>query len=307
MKEKDSLNYFFKYVSACEMCGSDIVFHQILGQRLNQSQGFNPRNKTGISTSVMQCNVCKLIYSNPMPIPANIQDHYGIPPERYWSPDYFLLNPNYFGEEITKTKKLINFKEGMTALDIGAGIGKGMLAMETAGFDVYGIEPSESFYQKAIDDMRIQKNKLRLGGIDNVDYPNNFFDFITFGAVLEHLFYPGKSIERSLSWLKPGGIIHIEVPSTAYLIAKFINLYFRLRGTTYVTHLSPMHEPFHLYEFHLKSFKQHALRCNSYEIVHFEYYSCAPASFNPAIRSVLNRIMNFTNTGMQLAIWLRKK
>ena len=38
----------------------------------------------------------------------------------------------------------------MTALDIGAGLGKAMLSLENSGFDTFGLEPSIPFHEKAI-------------------------------------------------------------------------------------------------------------------------------------------------------------
>jgi len=54
-----------------------------------------------------------------------------------------------------------------------------------------------------------------------------------------------------MSWLKTDGIMHIEVPSSDWLIARLLNFYYKIRGLDYVTNISPMHEPFHLYEFAL--------------------------------------------------------
>src|SRR6187401_776366 len=99
------LRYYFNYVDACNMCGSSSSQHTILGQRLNQSQGYNPKSKIGISVSVMKCQNCKLIFSNPQPVPFDIQVHYGIPPENYWKPKYFTLDKNYFSHQIKTTKK----------------------------------------------------------------------------------------------------------------------------------------------------------------------------------------------------------
>jgi 2-polyprenyl-3-methyl-5-hydroxy-6-metoxy-1,4-benzoquinol methylase len=300
------LRYYFNYIETCNFCDSTVEKSKILGQRLNQSQGFNPKNKIGISTSVMKCKNCGLIFSNPQPVPFDIQDHYGLPPESYWKPEYFAIDKNYFGHQIKTTKKLLPFEKGMKALDVGAGLGKCMLSLEAAGYDVYGFEPSVPFHQKAIGQMNILPDRLKLGMIEEVDYPENNFDFITFGAVLEHLYDPAAAIKRAMKWLKPGGLIHIEVPSSKYLMAKIFNFYFRLRGTNYVNNISPMHRPFHLYEFSIESFRYHASTEN-YEIAHHEYYVCdvyfIPKIFHP----VLKWYMASTNTGMQLAVWLRKK
>lgn len=300
------VRYYFDYIDFCEMCGSNTNSHHVLGQRLNQSQGLNPKSKIGISTSVVKCSNCDLIYSNPQPIPFDIQDHYGIPPEDYWTPEYFTYNENYFSSEIKKAKELLHFNPGMKALDVGAGLGKGMISLERAGFDTYGFEPSVPFYERAIEKMKIDLNRLKMGMIETIDYEESFFDFITFGAVLEHLYHPAECIEKAIKWLKPSGLIHIEVPSSKHLIPKFLNTYFKVIGTNYVTHISPMHEPFHLYEFGLKSFQENA-KINGYEVVFHEYYVCSIDPMPRFTHGVLSRIMKATDTGMQLAVWLKKK
>ena len=126
--------------------------------------------------------------------------------------------------------------------------------MNSAGFDTYGLEPSETFREMAISKMKIDDEKLKLGGVEDLDYPKESFDFITFGAVLEHLYHPAENLKKATEWLKPGGIIHAEIPSSNWLISKLLNLYYSLKGTNYVSNLSPMHVPFHLYEFSEKSF-----------------------------------------------------
>src|SRR5688572_25136259 len=167
------MNYTFEKIDKCEMCGDDTSHHKILGQRLNKSQGYKPKRKAGLSVSVCKCTNCELIYSQPMPIPKSIQDHYGVPPETYWTEDYFTYNPAYFKREIDIVKTLLPFKEGMTALDVGAGIGKCMISLERAGFKVYGMEPSKPFYEKALSLMKINPEYLKFGMVEDVDYPYN--------------------------------------------------------------------------------------------------------------------------------------
>ena len=162
------------------MCGSPVENFKILGKRLNCSQGFNPKNKIGISTTVVRCNNCSLIFSSPIPIPSDINSHYGVPPENYWKDEYFKIDETYFNIEIAIAKKLVSFKKTAKVLDIGAGIGKCMVSLNNAGFDTYGIEPSSPFYQRAIDIMKISPDKLKLCTLEDADFPTNHFDFITF-------------------------------------------------------------------------------------------------------------------------------
>lgn len=287
------------------MCGSDSTDHKILGKRLNRSQGFNPRKKVGITTTIAKCKNCNLIFPAILPIPNNIQDHYGIPPENYWKEDYFKLEDNYFGSEIETLKNLITLNIKPKALDIGAGVGKCMLALNRAGYDSYGLEPSEPFYQRAVEKMGIDISKLKLTSIEDAKYPENEFDFITFGAVLEHLYNPSEAIEKAIKWLKPGGVIHIEVPSSKWLINRIINFSYKIRGLDYVGNISPMHIPYHLYEFDLKSFILNS-KLNKYNVIHHQYFiaeTYLPKIFNPIIKPY----MKLTNTGMQLVVWLQKK
>jgi hypothetical protein len=78
-----------------------------------------------------------------------------------------------------------------------------------------------------------------------------------------------------------------------------------MRLSDYVGNISPMHEPYHLYEFALKSFQAHA-RKHGYEVAFHEYFVCQ--TFLPRFAdSLLRPLMRRTGTGMQLAVWLRKK
>lgn len=286
------------------MCGSDAASHRILGKRLNRSQGKNPRRKVGITTTIARCDVCGLIYSNPQPRPFNLSDHYNVAPEDYWNESYFQTNDDYFGHEIGTLKSLYPFKQGDRALDIGAGLGKCMIALKKSGFEVHGIEPSEPFFRRAIERMSISQDELRLASIEEASFPHEYFDFITFGAVLEHLYDPSASVHKAMGWLKIGGIVQIEVPSSDWLISRIANLYYKLVGLDYVANISPMHEPYHLYEFTLESFRKNG-QINGYQIIHHDYY-VAPTYMPKVLDRILVPFMKLTRTGMQLCVWLQK-
>ena len=287
------------------MCGSPVASHKVLGKRLNSSQGKNPQKKKGITTTIAKCNSCGLIYSNPQPIPHDLQDHYGVPPENYWKEEYFLPDENNFLYEILQLRKLRQFPKEKKSLDIGAGLGKGMIALAREGFDAYGIEPSRPFYERAIEKMKIDKAKLKLATVETADYPENYFDFITFKAVLEHLYDPSAAILKAMKWLKPGGLIHIGVPSSNWLTNRIVNRYYKLRGTDYVANISPMHTPYHLYEFSVDSFRKHAAK-NNYELEFSEHFICE--TYMPkSLDFILKPYMKWTKSGMEIAVWLKKK
>lgn len=303
--EQRRLRYEFIPVHECEMCGSRR--HKVLGLRVNRSQGRSPRKVSGIAVSVKQCEDCSLIFSDPRPVPADISDHYGIPPESYWThPAAWEVSDSYFAREIAEAKALLNFTAGMKALDIGAGLGKAMTALTRAGFDTWGIEPSEPFRAKAIERMRIPEDRLQPATVEDARFAPGTFDFVTFGAVLEHIQEPGHAIERAMQWLKPGGVLQAEVPSSKWLMSRIANMFFATHGVNYVSNLSPMHSPFHLYEFGLESFHRHAQRIG-YEVAQHRIEVCsiyhAPRFLHPFLRSYMER----SGTGMQLTVWLRRR
>lgn len=286
------------------MCGADNYRFKVLGRRLNTRQGKKPKSKIGIATTVCKCNNCGLIFANPLPIPNSIQDHYGVPPEDYWIDEYFETSEIEVRKLIKWLQKITDLKPDLKTLDIGAGIGIGMIAMKKSGYEAYGLEPSEIFYNYAIKKTGIDTKQIKLGAVEELDYPQDFFDFINFGAVLEHLYNPSEVIEKTMSWLKPGGLMHIHVPNADWFIPKLLNFYFKVIGTDYVSNISPMHPPFHLYEFTLKSFQEIAKK-NNYDIAEYKYW--VSWTYMPKIfDSILKPYMRMTNTGMLLDIWLKK-
>lgn len=288
------------------MCAAPAAEAKVVGLRLNASQGTRPRRKTGIAVTVCRCRQCGLHYPKPLPVPAAHADHYGVPPESYWNQAYFSPDPHYFERQIDDAKRLLGFTAGMKALDVGVGIGKAVVALRDAQFDVWGIEPSDAFHSKALEFTRLPRDRLTLVGIEGANFPPRHFDFITFGAVLEHLYDPADAIRRAMYWLRPGGVIQIEVPSSNHLIAKLLNLYFRAIGTTFVTNLSPMHSPFHIFEFTLDSFIFHG-KAAGYEVAEHYFDVCTISHVPGFLKPMFRRWMDRHDSGMQLTVWLRKR
>lgn len=300
-------NYTFSEIESCNMCGDASVGARVLGMRLNKETGMRPRSKRGVGVTILRCGKCGLHYSNPQPKPPSLADHYGIPPEEYWKNQDLSHDPSYFRYQIERAKVLLaDQKEPIRAMDIGVGVGKAVTSMREAGFDVWGIEPSEPFHFHALKTTGMNPDRLTCVGVDEAEFAEGSFDFVTFGAVLEHVYDPASAIERTVQWLRPGGVWHAEIPSSDHLMAKLINTYFRLRGTNYVTNLSPMHSPFHIYEFTLNSFKEHAAKCGQYSIADYRYEVCSIHHVPRSLHFIFRQWMEKTQTGMQLHVWLRR-
>jgi predicted SAM-dependent methyltransferase len=143
-----------------------------------------------------------------------------------------------------------------------------------------------------------------LTSVDEAEFQPNSFDVISFGAVLEHLYYPSEALSKAIGWLRPGGLVYAEVPSASYLFSKLFNAYFRAIGTDYVVNVSPMHVPYHLYEFTEESFARNG-RLNGYDVVHIDRYVGEPP-VAAGLSKILSPVMRATRTGLGLTVYMRR-
>jgi SAM-dependent methyltransferase len=299
MTDEGTYTYRFEPVSACVMCGSSKA--KTLGRRLNGHQGLRPRHNVGVAATVVRCEQCGLIYSNPRPVPESLEQHYDRPPEDYWRETQLQENDEHPGIPIARFRQLWSGSEPPRALDVGAGLGQTMVELSREGCDTWGCEPSAAFRDRAIE-RGVSGDRLQLAAVEDADYEPAAFDLISFGAVLEHVRDPASSLERALGWLAPGGLMFVEVPSARWLMARLLNIAYRAQGLDYLTNLSPMHPPYHLYEFTLDAFVLHG-RSAGYKVSGYEFVPCE--TFLPGVLTpITQRIMAATDTGMQLQLWL---
>ncbi len=298
--------YHFIRQAACPMCGADLSRCTMHGLRLNRSQDLNPRRKPGIAVSILRCRICGLLFPDPVPVPDQLEDHYGMPPETYWQGAMLDPEPGTFRREIEAAKRLLPGCQTIRALDIGMGVGKAARVMRAAGFDVWGMEPSRPFFERAISFLGDDPARFQHAAPETARFPEQWFDFVTFGAVLEQLHDPDAALVRALRWLRPGGIVHAEVPNATYLVARLLNLWFRLVGTTFVSNVSPMHPPFHITEFTERSFRLHGAR-RGHALVHSWIDVGRDPNLPAILAPLLGAVMARTGIGMQMTVFLRKE
>lgn len=289
------------------MCGAPAGEARVLGMRLNRSQGMRPRRVRGAATTVVQCRNCELIFADPQPVPGSIADHYSMDAE-----SYFVDPARSWGQPlplwVERFRKLRDHLPGIDAprvIDVGVGAGSSASSLMEAGFEVHGFEPVPQFRDMATRALGLSSDRIKLAGMEDAEFEAGAFDVVNFNAVLEHLYDPGASIERALKWLKPGGLVVAEVPNAGYLMSRIANLFFALQRANMVTHISPMHPPFHLYEFAAKSFEAHGRKAG-YALVQSHVEVCTIRNMPRIAHPLLRAIMSATGTGMQRHVILRK-
>ena len=150
--------------------------------------------------------------------------------EDWYNKDYFLFSEEK--REVLKTKwhfpkiELIKkFKKKGKFLDIGCGLG---LAVELAlkeGFDVFATDISSYAVSFVKEKFKIPCYK---GEIENLPFPENFFDVIYIHHVLEHVIEPIKFLEKVKKILNKNGIILIAVPNIKSIYFKIYRKKFHI-------------------------------------------------------------------------------
>jgi 2-polyprenyl-3-methyl-5-hydroxy-6-metoxy-1,4-benzoquinol methylase len=127
---------------------------------------------------------------------------------------YFIKNTEYFSleREIFKNSVL---EHNLNILDIGCGTGiLGKFFKENQNCKVFGVEINENAYQVAKNNL----DDVLRGNVESIDlnYPNNYFDVVIMGDVVEHLISPVDTIKKIMPTLKLGAKIYITVPNVRH-------------------------------------------------------------------------------------------
>lgn len=185
---------------------------------------------------MVKCRSCGLVYLNPRPDPTTLIQLYTTyhqrdgKDERVWAR---LMEKNF--REVSLLLNRI-FPEKGKILDIGCGYGYFIEIMRDFGWTVWGIDLSPNTLHFA------KKKGLNVAkaSIDDVAFPDEFFDVVTAFYVLEHLPNPLSALKKILTMLKLGGIIVIRVPHTTPIV-RLLSV-FKVKNNLYDI-------PYHLYDF----------------------------------------------------------
>jgi len=115
-------------------------------------------------------------------------------------------------------------------IDIGAGTGDFIRSALEMGFQAYGYEISSFAREKAIE-----KYGLELWGpdISELAIEPESVDVIHMNHVLEHLTKPRQMLDLFNKWLKPRGLMVVEVPHQMRNLLDIINYYYRRGSRTF--------------------------------------------------------------------------
>lgn len=199
---------------------------------------------------VVQCDLCSMVYQNPRPTPSEISRYY---PESYgphqliesWRPSkqsvikqeiiHLIASLHYqtpsqgqlaywaaSKPESTKLAlKIItfllksrlgplpNYFSPGRILEIGCGTGGYLDIVSDLGWHTYGVEISKV----ASDIASGKSHQIVNGTIENLSWPDEFFQAVCLWHTLEHLHNPQITLLKIRQLMQPGAQLLIEVPN----------------------------------------------------------------------------------------------
>ncbi len=223
--------------SPCPLCDSRKA--KVLGVRGGRAHHENK----GVETKIVRCLDCHAVYQQPTLLPESN------PYSEYSAEEYFYFQQSQ--EKILYGEKLANFAENILGkpgkmLELGCGRGDLLRGAVNRGWEVRGVEMTESFAVVAQD---LKDIEVEFAPIETCNSLKEVYDVVILAAILEHLYEPVKTLKMIRSALQPGGLIFIDVPNECSLSTIVGNSYMRLRGRDWAINLSPTFPPFHVVGF----------------------------------------------------------
>ncbi|HQI70715.1 MAG TPA: class I SAM-dependent methyltransferase [Bacteroidales bacterium] len=165
--------------------------------------------------SVVKCNSCKLIYTNPRA--NNAQENYFGDADTFYNEARLIFkgkkvhhrDRNYEYE----VKKIKKYKNSGKLLDVGTNMGFFLRKAREAGFETEGVEPSPALSKIATENWGL---KIHNSFLEQASLPENNYDVITLIDVFEHVTNPKELLKKNYSLLKSDGIMAIKVPNGDY-------------------------------------------------------------------------------------------
>lgn len=162
------------------------------------------------------CNNCGMIYTNPVPTDHELTVFYRDYYRFFYQGALTKPRAKHVSKRMVeagqRTKRLSEIvAKGARTLDFGCGSGELVEAMVSEGYDAHGFEIGQAYGSEA--ESRLG-SRIKVSSWKEVDYQPEF-DLITSFQVVEHLRDPLTAVRAMMSWLAPGGLIHLEVPDVA--------------------------------------------------------------------------------------------
>jgi SAM-dependent methyltransferase len=211
---------------ACPICDSDGP-----AIRLRAPDRFHMRTDM---YQLRECRRCSLVWLDDMPTPEEMPYHYGADYHRTVtaSGEVKLLR-----RWRPTRDKVLKMGRGGTLLDVGCSSGGFLRTLRGGPWKLYGLEISPDEAQRAKAGSGAE---VFVGTVLDATFAPESFDVITAFHFLEHVHNLNEVVGKMLEWLKPGGVIYIQVPNIESCEAHIFESYwYGLELPRHLWHFSP--------------------------------------------------------------------
>lgn len=183
---------------------------------------------------LLRCGSCSLVWLDSPPSPEEMPYHYGV--------DYHRVVVESVEVDLLKRwrhprQRVLEMCKGGALLDIGCSSGGFLRTLKNKDWELHGIEISPNEAAMAAESTGAQ---VFVGNILDAPFAPQSFDVITGLHVMEHVYNPQEVIGKIWQWLKPGGVLYLQIPNIDGLEAHLLRSYwFGLELPRHLHHFSP--------------------------------------------------------------------
>lgn len=163
----------------------------------------------------VKCRNCHLIYVNPIEKASQINGNYS----EMKNGDVSIVRANRLRATKAQVKLIRKYKNNTKLLDVGCGEGFFLFNASKAGYITKGVELSHDAVEYAKKEFGLD---VEIGPLEELQFPENYFDVVTLWVVLEHVPYPLATLKEACRILKPGGLLAVSTPNIGGVLAKIL-------------------------------------------------------------------------------------
>jgi SAM-dependent methyltransferase len=213
-------------VKVCPICGSDGP-----ALRLRAPDRFHMRKDY---YRLLECRSCSFVWLDDMPAPEEMPYHYGVDYHRAVTASGEVKLLLRWGPTRDTVMKL--GRPG-ALLDVGCSSGPFLRTLRDGPWKLYGLEisPDEAKTAEASSGAEVF-----VGTVLDAPFPDESFEVITACHFLEHAHELREVVRTMWRWLKPGGILYIQVPNIeSFESYIFKSYWYGLELPRHLWHFSP--------------------------------------------------------------------
>jgi SAM-dependent methyltransferase len=172
------------------------------------------KDRHGRPLRTVLCRGCGLAWSDPLPAPDSLASYYREHYRWEYQGTYRPRRVHIYRNGRNALERFRQLRRWLPpqarVLDVGSGGGELLYLLGREGCRATGVEPHAGYAEFAIREYGLD---VRIGSVEQIELEAASFDLIALYHVLEHTACPAVVLARLRQWLKPTGVLAVEVPN----------------------------------------------------------------------------------------------